>query len=169
MSQTEQDHTPEPSRKHGRWTGNTGTFSSSLRRFFCWGTQQARKTQQRMEKFLSLSSFMGSHWSPLHSRPRGRMQRLATAVAEPSAWVPEREKLSPASGSPLFHMAGTVYDACLYFIMCLPCLSVRPIPLSCTWWKRRDRDVSTQVVGPTLETKVLFLHVRFYFFPIWYL
>lgn len=165
MSRAEQDGTPEPSRKHGRWTGNTGRFSSSLRRFFCWCTQQVRGAQPRRKQFLSLPTFMGSHCSPLHSRPRGRMQKPTTAVAEPLACIPEREKLpQPLFLSPLFHMAGIVYDACLYFIMCLPCLSMRPIPLSCTWWKRRGRDVSTQVVGPTLATKVLFLHVRFFFF-----
>lgn len=140
----------------------TGRFSSSLRWIFCWCTQRVRKTQQRMKPFLSVSSLGGSHWSPLHSRPRGRMQRLATTVAEPWASIPEREKLSTVSGSPLFHMVGIVYDACLYFIMCLPCLSMRPMPLSWTWWRRRGRDVSTQVVGLTPETKVLLLHVIFF-------
>lgn len=80
--------------------------------------------------FLSFSSFMGDHSSPLRSELRGRMQKLATRVAEPFAYIQEREELSTASGSPLLHTASIVYDVRFYFIMYLPCLSMRPIPLS---------------------------------------
>lgn len=108
----------------------------------------SRENSAEGKAFLSFPSFMGGHWSPLCSRPRGRMQKLLTMVAEPFAYIQEREKRPTASGSPLFRTAGIVYDACFYFIIYLPCLSTRPTPLSWSWDVRmRCQDASTQVVG----------------------